>query len=1073
MQALSNQLGNVVIDAFDTHQAAIGSKSSTGQFTTCAFDNLDHNPSSSTAYGSFHGSGLSITQHPEENCARFAVMNSAIAHDTPKVLKPLPSFYTSLQTIPSIQYPTKLPPHSFPVSAFFASSMSMVVENEYDWLNHIWENYATNMMLNWSSFYAEKELSGTLPKCETNLLPLFTESSTDPSMVYHAMRLVKKSTDFLNPGQAAVMACDQPIYAIAKQLQWTGLYPDISEENFFVMLGGLHVEKVALKLIGDLLKDSEWSKVLVQAGLFTSGVADKLLSASHIKKTRRSHELTLAALHILKMKAFEERVDKSVGYNQWNDERRKDSPMFFYWSLVMELEANMLGFIRAIRTRNWKMYCKYLKTICPWFFALNHHLYARWATVHVRDIEMLEQTDSNLTAQFAKGNFVVTKSGCRFSAMALDQNHEQCNASVKGKGGTINLFQKEGALKRWMISQPMVVEMVKNFHEQLNCGESKLEWLHHEESRSYHERFNEELNCLVQTFDEFGNPFADSSGKLLTICTRQAADEEGVQQLLNLEGFGSNRYESFVSERFYADKDFGEPITKVAIDLFGKSRRMKKNTKPLVKCTSSLLQKVFISCHVRGKETLRQFFKHETTTWPVSLSSNGSLRSTTKSALLPVLKNYGVSQRPAPPCDVYIIDGPALLQMLKPRGDVNTFDQYIAEVVIPYITRKAAVYKRVDIVFDVYRPTSIKAFVRKRRGSGYPVDVTRHTRLPPNWSEFLRNDGNKTALFLLVQEAVISSVAPSLATVVVTSLDKAVCNQTLNMTDISPCDHEEADTRMLLHVKHANADAIVKTVDTDVVVIAISCFDQLQINKLWIEFGVGENMCHIPVHDIISSLPQSKMMCASLPLFHAITGCDTVSSFFGFGKKKSWDCWMLNLFEFCDLFTSFNFSSSSSSIKDMQKFVIALYARSFNIEDIDECRYAMFTNGCPIEKLPPTSAALLQHTRRAIYQAEIWKAALTKIQDLPSSLLWGWALDELGQLIPFWMAEQPASSMQHIIHHCSCKTICGPRCSCKKKGIQCTGLCACAYETCNSRKEYSTLQTDSSRNAFDFLESLH
>ena len=60
---------------------------------------------------------------------------------------------------------------------------------------------------------------------------------------------------------------------------------------------------------------------------------------------------------------------------------------FFYWNLVQELEAIVLTFIKSIRTHNWKMYVKSLKILCPWFFALNHHLYARWASVHIRDIE--------------------------------------------------------------------------------------------------------------------------------------------------------------------------------------------------------------------------------------------------------------------------------------------------------------------------------------------------------------------------------------------------------------------------------------------------------------------------------------------------------------------------------------------------------------------------------------------------------------------------------------------------------------------------------------------------------------
>ena len=35
----------------------------------------------------------------------------------------------------------------------------------------------------------------------------------------HAFKLIKM-TDFLNPGQTPVMIFDQPLYAIAKNIQW-------------------------------------------------------------------------------------------------------------------------------------------------------------------------------------------------------------------------------------------------------------------------------------------------------------------------------------------------------------------------------------------------------------------------------------------------------------------------------------------------------------------------------------------------------------------------------------------------------------------------------------------------------------------------------------------------------------------------------------------------------------------------------------------------------------------------------------------------------------------------------------
>ena len=63
----------------------------------------------------------------------------------------------------------------------------------------------------------------------------------------------------VNPGQVTVVTLDQPLYAIAKQIQWN--WPDSHGENqFVIILGGLHIELCSLKLIGDWLEDSGWVK---------------------------------------------------------------------------------------------------------------------------------------------------------------------------------------------------------------------------------------------------------------------------------------------------------------------------------------------------------------------------------------------------------------------------------------------------------------------------------------------------------------------------------------------------------------------------------------------------------------------------------------------------------------------------------------------------------------------------------------------------------------------------------------------------------------------------------------------
>ena len=55
-------------------------------------------------------------------------------------------------------------------------------------------------------------------------------------MILHSMNAVKRSVEFLNPGQTPVIACDQPLYAIAKKNQWQ--WPEtLGEKKFVVVLG--------------------------------------------------------------------------------------------------------------------------------------------------------------------------------------------------------------------------------------------------------------------------------------------------------------------------------------------------------------------------------------------------------------------------------------------------------------------------------------------------------------------------------------------------------------------------------------------------------------------------------------------------------------------------------------------------------------------------------------------------------------------------------------------------------------------------------------------------------------------
>ena len=111
------------------------------------------------------------------------------------------------------------------------------------------------------------------------------------------------------------------------------------------------------------------------------------------------------------------------------------------------------------------------------------------------------------------------------------------------------------------------------------------------------------------------------------------------------------------------------------------------------------------------------------------------------------------------------------------------------------------------------------------------------------------------------------------------------------------CTHEEADTRVMVHLLHASengsANVEVRTVDTDIVVLLIGNFFNLHENNpnidLWVAFGVGKNFQYIHVNSICNDLGREQSR--ALPIFHAFSGCDTTSSFCRKGKKSVIRVW--------------------------------------------------------------------------------------------------------------------------------------------------------------------------------------
>lgn len=85
-----------------------------------------------------------------------------------------------------------------------------------------------------------------------------------------------------------------------------------------------------------------------------------------------------------------------------------------------------------------------------------------------------------------------------------------------------------------------------------------------------------------------------------------------------------------------------------------------------------------------------------------------------------------------------------------------------------------------------------------------------------------------------------------------------ISSSTIDKAGLAPCDHEEADTRIFINARHATLNGMKKilkrTVDIDVVILAIAFTKKLEVEELRVAFGVGKHLRYPPIHKIASSL---------------------------------------------------------------------------------------------------------------------------------------------------------------------------------------------------------------------------
>ena len=123
-----------------------------------------------------------------------------------------------------------------------------------------------------------------------------------------------------------------------------------------------------------------------------------------------------------------------------------------------------------------------------------------------------------------------------------------------------------------MVAGPELARAVHDFEVfAMYSHTSKNTHKHHEHTLSTQVSFAREVRTLVEVIDEMGNPFADKSGDLLVLDSRDLADSAICDTVRAIEKLGQQQYNTYVTERMLQrTTPITDPIKRNSMPLFSR-----------------------------------------------------------------------------------------------------------------------------------------------------------------------------------------------------------------------------------------------------------------------------------------------------------------------------------------------------------------------------------------------------------------------------------------------------------------------------------------------------------------------
>ncbi|XP_033106462.1 uncharacterized protein LOC117108533 [Anneissia japonica] len=943
----------------------------------------------------------------------------------------------------------------------------------------------------WTGFNMVVKGEMTLEQSAIHYLPVIEASPTEMNTVKTILEKSLAMADRLEVDHV-VLVFDQAIYAKIQEIRWNN---EEYKQRTVIRLGELHTCMSFLGVIGRRFKDAGLHDLLIEAEIIAPGSINGVLNGHHYNRSIRAHKLLFEALQRVRLIMFLESLPATEAhkyaklivnvkelytsesfnemlcseelnlfmteYDDFITKQGESCPTFSLWNSYIDMVQILLTFIRATRESDWDLHLAALRYMMPWFFAYDRMNYARYLPAYWLEMVNLPNSHPECHKELSTtGQWTVQRQQRHpFASIACDQAIEQtCNRDSKTNGGITSYTLNRGAVQRWILSQPQRAAITRQCEMMGGVFTDGRKPKDLDQSKT--KRDTNAVMAIMSTLDSMVNPFDSSNDELVCFSSGVVATDAVKNDLSKALDQGEEAATNYIKGCLIDNEfDMHAPIKNMKLKTFSENNqllRTKSGKAVSAKSDRKLFARLLIAGQTR-KIDLPEILSYSLGNVSFPLANfDGSLAKTNKSALLHAIEMTAgdcLIDRP-PENAALMIDGMALIQSI--RDVPKTFGE-LADDILKQIINLAAKYKcsRVDFVTDRYPSISIKNVERLRRAESGTQKVqiySKDQKTPKQWKKFLSDGTNKEALveflFLVWKDVNLKLVYD----IAIYFTHGEECHILENKNSVSTswpcddlkCDHEEADTRLLLHAKHASKyckDVIIRSPDTDVSIIALSLMDKLASNLFFLT-GTGRKSRIIDLQKVASVYNPSVR--EALIGLHIFTGCDSTSAFYSKGKKKALAIAQENT-DYLDAFTDLgrHFDLKQETISNLETFVCKLYGQVTT--NVNDARYKIFCLSSASEQsLPPTKDAMIQHCKRCNYQAAIHRRSCVQWISAPSPVGHGWQMTE-DLLTITWMTNAPAPEVLLQSVNCSCKVgKCQKgRCSCLGSNLPCTDLCKC------------------------------